>query len=60
MDIAQLVYHYLVITHHGSHYDWHVWLNYYQWLQTHKGLYPPGAFGRAARRVLAILAKGGI
>lgn len=58
MGIATLVYHYLVTAHHGSLYDWHVWDNWYLYCQNH-----PAAIAhpsKAVRRVLAILAKGGL
>lgn len=54
--IANLVYHYLVTLHHGSHYDWHVWLNWYRSLQHDPSLLP----SRAVSRVLDLLGKGGI
>jgi hypothetical protein len=56
MGIAQIVYHYLITTHHGSHYDWHVWDNWALYLDRHGWSQPP----QAVKRVLALLAKGGI
>lgn len=53
MGIAQLVYHYLITTHHGSHYDWHIW----QWWANHPATYP---LNSAIKRVESILAHGGI
>ncbi len=54
--ITQLVYHYLITTHHGSHYDWHVWDNFYLYYQSHSHTLP----SKAVKRVLSILAKGDI
>lgn len=56
MGIATLVYHYLVTTHHGSVYDWHVWDNYARYVAQHGYVKP----SKAVQRVLKILAKGGI
>lgn len=58
MGIAQIVYHYLVTTHHGSYYDWHVWDNWYIYVQSH-----PAAIAhpsKAVQRVIKLLANGGI
>jgi hypothetical protein len=56
MGITTLVFHYLITTHHGSHYDWHVWDNWYLYIQSHGYVAP----SKAVRRVLILLAKGGI
>lgn len=50
--VTQLVWHYLIALHHGSHYDFNIWAYFYQ----HPKAHPTAAF----RRVLAILARGGI
>jgi hypothetical protein len=55
--VTELVYHYLIITHHGSHYDWHVWDNWYLAYQQHPALNAPS---KAVRRVLQLLGKAGI
>jgi hypothetical protein len=55
--ITALVYHYLVTAHHGSHYDWHIWDDWYLAYQAAPKLNAPSA---AVKRVLAILAAGGI
>lgn len=53
--IATLVYYILIIAHHGSHYDWHVWDNWYIYISSH-GYSAPSA---AVRRVIALIARSG-
>jgi hypothetical protein len=54
--ITEIVWHYLITTHHGSHYDWHVWDNWYIYINSHGYTAP----SKAVQRVLKILARGGI
>lgn len=52
MDIADMVWNYLITLHHGSHYDWHIWVYMVQHSVTH--------YNSAQLRVLALLTRGGI
>lgn len=52
--IAQLVYHCLIVEHHGSHYDWHIWDYWYQFLNAHG--YIPSPVPSSLARVMHLLA----